>query len=125
MKWWLLAIPHYLVVGILLDGAWPERGRDGAGGIGLLSLLVLVAGVALLLRGRYPKPLFDLIVGLNRWVFRVIAYAALMTDEYPPFRLDQGGSEPEPSEPGPAPAAPEAAAVDVPDAEEPRAPALR
>jgi hypothetical protein len=55
---------------------------------------VLVAGVCLTVRRRYPAGLFDLVVGLNRWVFRVLVYVALMTDVYPPFRLDQGGREP-------------------------------
>jgi hypothetical protein len=85
VKWWLLAIPHYLVLGVL-----------EAGGPGLIGLLVLFAGVALLFTSRYPRGIFDLVLGLNRWVFRVVAYAALMTDVYPPFRLDQGGEEPEP-----------------------------
>jgi hypothetical protein len=68
-------------------------------------LLVLFAAIALLFTTRYPPGIFDLVMGLNRWVLRVVAYAALMTDVYPPFRLDQGGEEPGPSAPEGAPAA--------------------
>ena len=89
VKWWLLAIPHYVVVGLLVGSSTTSNGRAG-----LLNVLIVIAAVILLFRGRYPRPLFDLIVGFNRWIFRVISYAALMTDEYPPFRLDQGGEEP-------------------------------
>ena len=97
VKWWLLAIPQYVVVGILVGGTttW-STGSDvvTVGTVGLISWLVLVAVVWLLFTGRYARSLFDLLLGLNRWVYRVIGYAALMTDEYPPFRLDQGGEEP-------------------------------
>jgi hypothetical protein len=99
VKWWLLALPHYLVVGVFAGGAW--AGANAAGddwawtsGSGLIGLLVCIAGIVLLFTGRYPKPIFDFVMGMNRWCCRVGAYAALMTDQYPPFRLDMGGHEP-------------------------------
>ncbi len=102
VKWWLLAIPHYIIVGLFTSGLiwWTTNFGEGdrfldIGG-GLIGVLALVAALMLLFTARYPKPLFDLIMGLNRWVFRVAAYAALMRDEYPPFRLDIGGLEPPP-----------------------------
>ena len=96
VKWWLLAIPQYVVVAILTTGAAGTRGSSATPG--LIGWLVLVAVIVLLFVGRYPRGIADLVVGLNRWVFRVIVYAALMTDEYPPFRLDQGETEPAPAE---------------------------
>ncbi len=95
VKWWLLAIPHYLVVALLVGGTgyYFSSADHRSGSAGLIPLLVLVAGVLLLFTGRYPQPLFDLVLGLNRWVLRVAGYAGLMTDTYPPFRLDQGGHE--------------------------------
>ncbi len=111
VKTWLLAIPHYLVIavfggGIWWSGAW-FGGQDwddgwswtGWGG-GLIGVLTLIAAVVLLFTGRYPRGIFDLVMGLNRWVYRVFAYAALLRDEYPPFRLDTGGREPEAPDPG-------------------------
>jgi hypothetical protein len=99
VKWWLLAIPHYLIVAVFTGGAWATW--SGAGGMwgnvtsgGLIGLLVAIAGLTLLFRGSYPRSLYDFVLGMNRWVFRVAAYTALMTDVYPPFRLDMGGHEP-------------------------------
>ncbi|MET0882852.1 MAG: DUF4389 domain-containing protein, partial [Acidimicrobiales bacterium] len=95
VKSWLLAIPHLIIIGILAGGgagAWWGGRRVGPG---LIGVLVVIAGVGLLFTSRYARGLFDLIVGLNRWVFRVLAYVLLLRDEYPPFRLDQGGTEPD------------------------------
>ena len=49
--------------------------------------------MVLLVSGRYPAGLYDVIMGFQRWVYRVIVYVALMTDDYPPFRFDPGGRE--------------------------------
>lgn len=109
---WLLGLPHYVIVALLVGGSlgWftmnGERVQLAPVAGGLLGLLVVVAGVMLLFTGRYPSSLFDLTVGLNRWIYRVIAYAALMTDQYPPFRLDQGGTDPTPAPLSPFPVAP-------------------
>jgi uncharacterized membrane protein len=70
---WLLAIPHYIVLAFL----W----------LGVL-VAVIVAWFAILFTGRYPRALFDYVVGVGRWHLRVIGYAFVMaTDAYPPFRL--------------------------------------
>lgn len=95
VKWWLLALPHYLVVAVFAGGwgaGW-SGDRAGLSGAGLISILTLIAAVILLVTGTYPRSLFELVMGLNRWCYRVLAYAALMTDDYPPFRLDTGGTE--------------------------------
>ncbi len=81
IKWWLLAIPHYIIISIFQGGAWGQRG------CGLTTVLALFGAIANLFTGRYPEDIFKLVIGLNRWTFRVNAYTALMRDEYPPFRL--------------------------------------
>jgi len=119
VKWWLLAIPHYIVTSFLgvplvflcvilffaaigIGGIattcyffpgicdlemsnW--RSGGGGGGGALIFVLAIFAGVALLFTGKYPESIFKLVIGFNRWVYRVAAYVTLMTDKYPPFRL--------------------------------------
>jgi hypothetical protein len=94
VKWWLLAIPHYVIVALLLGGTWFISSSGVHVGGGVIGILVLVAAIVLAITGRYPQSLYDLILGLNRWVLRVAAYTGLMTDVYPPFRFDPGGTEP-------------------------------
>jgi hypothetical protein len=113
VKWWLLAIPHYLIVAIIGGGTYAASRSWGgqpwgsdekfsdysnyewAGSTpGLLGILILFVAIILLFTARYPQGLFNLVMGLNRWIYRVQSYALLLTDTYPPFRLDQGPVEP-------------------------------
>ena len=70
---WILAIPHYVALAVL----------------GVIALIVtVIALLAILITGRYPRGMFDYVVGVGRWAYRVAAYMALLTtDKYPPFRL--------------------------------------
>jgi hypothetical protein len=70
---WLLAVPHYIVLFFLAIGA---------------VVVIIIAWFAILFTGRYPRSLFDYVVGVLRWGTRVAAYAfVLVTDQYPPFSL--------------------------------------
>ncbi len=70
---WLLAIPHYIVLFVLYIAAF---------------VVVVIAWFAILFTGRYPRGMFDFLVGVTRWQNRVVGYAFLLvTDRYPPFSL--------------------------------------
>jgi hypothetical protein len=70
---WLLALPHLIILGVLAVAA---------------VVCVIIAWFTILVTGRYPRTLFDFVVGVFRWWVRVAAYAFLLTtDRYPPFRL--------------------------------------
>jgi Domain of unknown function (DUF4389) len=98
---WLAGVPQYVIAGILGGSAGLAWSAEHSIVTGLIGVLVLVAAITLIANGEYPRGLFDLVMGLNRWVIRVIAYGALMTTAYPPFLLDKGEHEP-PRETGPA-----------------------
>ena len=100
VKWWLLAIPHYIILAVLFGFTRPHN-NDEAGQVatdfnwpGLVPILVLIALIMVLVSGTYPQQVYRVAMGFNRWQLRVAAYSLLMTDEYPPFRLDQGPYEP-------------------------------
>jgi hypothetical protein len=99
IKWWLLAIPHYLILFLFFAGGWrafvlnPNHSAVTYFLPPLIAIVLIIALVGLLFTGRYPKGLYDLVIGLNRWGIRVRAYSTLLRDEYPPFRLDQGSRE--------------------------------
>lgn len=99
---WLLALPHLIIVGLFVAtimlypiAALNELGGDVqlAGGYSVLNLLVVIAGFFILVTGKYPASQFDFLMGINRWMHRVVVYVGLMTDDYPPFRLDAGATE--------------------------------
>ncbi len=81
IKWWLLAIPHYIILLFLQGGGGFHFG-------GLQLILVLIAAIANLFTGCFPKALWSLVMGINRWNLRVSGYTLLTTDKYPPFSLD-------------------------------------
>src|SRR5438132_921495 len=70
---WLLAVPHYIVLLFLLVGA---------------AVASIIGFFAVLVTGQWPEGLRQFIVGVHRWAYRVQAYVFLLTDVYPPFRLD-------------------------------------
>jgi len=84
---WFLAIPHYAVLAALAAGGYNYTKCSEYSHGGLLWVLVIIVAFVLLFTGKYHKDIFKLVMGINRWAYRVVAYVGLMTDEYPHFRL--------------------------------------
>nr|WP_066899030.1 DUF4389 domain-containing protein [Mycolicibacterium houstonense] len=78
VKWWLLALPQIVM-------CWAMEA--------LLQVLCVISAVRLLARGTISQDMFDLLMGIVRWRYRVAVYVSLMTDEYPPFRMDLGARD--------------------------------
>lgn len=78
VKWWLLALPQIIM-------CWAMEAP--------LQVLCVISAVRLLVRGTVSPGMFDFLMGMVRWRYRVAVYVSLMTDEYPPFRMDLGGSD--------------------------------
>jgi hypothetical protein len=84
---WFLAIPHFAILAALIGWGYNYSAQTEYPFGGLLWVLVAIVAVVLLFTGKYHKDIFKLIMGIQRWSFRVMAYVGLMTDEYPHFRL--------------------------------------
>jgi hypothetical protein len=84
VKWWLLAIPHYIVLAVLFLAA---------------IVVAIIAFFAVLFTGKYPAGLRSFLIGVSRWSWRVSAYAGLLRDEYPPFSLENGSPSRSPAQP--------------------------
>ena len=81
---WLFAVPHYACLAALSGGNWGNLPH-----IGLLPVLIVIIAVLLLFTGKYLQDIWKLVMGVNRWSFRVCAYVLLLTDRYPPFSLSE------------------------------------
>jgi hypothetical protein len=88
VKWWLLAIPHYIVLMFLSIGA---------------IVVALIAFFAVLFTGKYPQGMRSFLIGVSRWSLRVYTYAGLLRDEYPPFSLENGAPSVTPAAAGGGP----------------------
>jgi uncharacterized protein DUF4389 len=75
VNWWLLGLPQIVI-------CWAMEP--------LLQVLCVISAVRLLVRGTISQSMFDLLMGIVRWRYRVAVYVSLMRDEYPPFRMDLG-----------------------------------
>jgi hypothetical protein len=97
---WLLAVPHAMILSSLLNTHLVRiiqihpLDLSIVIPVGVTSIGITVVATQLAITGQHPRGLYDLFTGVARWSLRLAAYVALLTDVYPPFRLDQGPAEP-------------------------------